>query len=360
MIGIWTNTGQGWELGSPRPFRDEATLHSLIEENPQFLPLAGAPRRAVLGSEVQLGTGYADILAFEPSGRPAVVEVKLASNPQARREIVSQVLAYAAFLQGHSVRALEQGPLRRFLQNSGHDSILEAVKALDQEGAVDDESFESSMQEFLDGGSFRLVLVLDEVPAELERVVAYLDSVTIAELTIDLIVLRVYEVNGAQVALPHRISPHIDTTVKYANPSSTRSGASKGILSDGADTFKASVETTTGAVRETFDELIVWAEGLASLPNVRLFTYQNPRVGTYTLLPRIMPDNAGLVTIYNYDQRPSMTIYRSVFERRALESIKSVERVIAPVEIGQGNTIYDITPELLDALAGAYRESAKV
>lgn len=58
MTGIWTNSGQGWELGSPQPFRDEATLHSLVEESPQFLPLAGAPRLAVLGSEVQLGTGY--------------------------------------------------------------------------------------------------------------------------------------------------------------------------------------------------------------------------------------------------------------------------------------------------------------
>ena len=29
MTGIWTNTGEGWELGSPQAFQDEATLHSL-------------------------------------------------------------------------------------------------------------------------------------------------------------------------------------------------------------------------------------------------------------------------------------------------------------------------------------------
>ncbi len=108
---------------------------------------------------------YADILAIEPSGRPAVIEVRLASNPQARSDIVSQLLAYAAFLQGHTVRTLEQGPLRRSLQNIGQGSILEAVKAQDEEGAVDDDSFETTMQDFLDRGSFRLVL--DEVPAEL-------------------------------------------------------------------------------------------------------------------------------------------------------------------------------------------------
>ncbi len=62
MTGIWTNRGEGWELGSPQAFPQEATLHSLIEKNPQLLPLAGSPRLAVLGSEIQLGTGYADIL----------------------------------------------------------------------------------------------------------------------------------------------------------------------------------------------------------------------------------------------------------------------------------------------------------
>ena len=47
MTGIWTNTGEGWELGSPQAFPDEATLHSLIEQNPQLLPLAGSPSLTV-------------------------------------------------------------------------------------------------------------------------------------------------------------------------------------------------------------------------------------------------------------------------------------------------------------------------
>ena len=207
MTGIWTNMGEGWELGSPQAFQDEATLHSLIEENPQLLPLAGSPRLTVLGSEIQLGTGYADILAVESSGRPAIIEVKLASNPEARRAIVSQVIAYAAFLHGLDVERLEQGPLRKPLVDAGYGSILDAVQAQDQEGAVDADSFSNSMQEFLDQGNFRLVLVLDEVSTELERVVAYLDAITVQALTIDLMTLKVYEVNGAQVALPQRVSP---------------------------------------------------------------------------------------------------------------------------------------------------------
>ena len=357
MTGIWTNTGEGWELGSPQAFQDEATLHSLIGKNPQLLPLAGSPRLTVLGSEIQLGTGYADILAVESSGRPTIIEVKLASNPEARRAIVSQVIAYAAFLHGFDVESFERGPLRRPLADAGYGSILDAVQAQDQEGAVDAASFSTSMQEFLDQGNFRLVLVLDEVSAELARIVAYLDAITLQALTIDLMTLKVYEVNGAQVAMPQRVSPDIGATMLPTTSSRARPAGTSGILSDGPDAFRASVEGATGEIRTMFDELIAWAERLASLPNVRLFTYSGTE--RYTLLPRIMSDSAGLVTIWNDNQQPYITAYRSAFERLAPNSIEPVERVISPVKIGQRNTIRDITPQLLDALTTAYQETCR-
>lgn len=37
------------------------------------------------GSEVRLGSGYADLLAVETGGRPVLIEVKLAYNAEARR-----------------------------------------------------------------------------------------------------------------------------------------------------------------------------------------------------------------------------------------------------------------------------------
>ncbi len=90
-----------------------------------MLPLAGSPRLFVLGREVQLGPGYADLLAVEASGRPVIVEVKLAKNPEAKRGIVAQVLSYAAFLQGSDVEALEQGPWRKALNDQDHASVLD-------------------------------------------------------------------------------------------------------------------------------------------------------------------------------------------------------------------------------------------
>ena len=259
------------------------------------------------------------------------------------------------FSKDYDVKGLEQGPLRRHLADAGYDSILDMVQAEDQEGAVDPDSFVTSLREFLDQGIFRWVLVLDEVSAELERVVAYLDAITIQGITIDLIVVKVYEVNGAQVALPQRVSPDLNRTISYAPPGAGRTVASRSIRSDGPDAFQASIADITGETRAAFDDLVQWAEQIALLPNVRLSTTTG--VERTTLLPWIMPGKVGLVTIWNDKQQPYITAFRSVFERLAPNSIELVERAIAPVKIGQGNSLWNITPQVLEALTAAYREA---
>ena len=130
-----------------------------------------------------------------------------------------------------------------------------------------------------------------------------------------------------------------------------RPAASGGRLSDGSNAFRDSIEGATEETRATFEELIDWAERLqASLPNVRLASYTGTTGTRFTLLPRIVPDDAGLVTIWNDRHRPSFSFWRSVFERRAPNSIEPVERIIAPSRIGQGSVVGDITPQLLEAL----------
>jgi hypothetical protein len=91
MTAIWQNDGAGWRLLAATGFPQEAALHQLVGGAPQLLPLAGAPRLVVLGSEVPLGSGYADLLAVEVTGRPVVIEVKLAQNAEARRAVYGAV-----------------------------------------------------------------------------------------------------------------------------------------------------------------------------------------------------------------------------------------------------------------------------
>ena len=75
-------------------------MRSLVEEAPELLPLSGTPHLVVLGREIYLGGGKADLIAVEPSGRLVVIEVKLEKNAEARRAVVAQIFTYAAFLHG--------------------------------------------------------------------------------------------------------------------------------------------------------------------------------------------------------------------------------------------------------------------
>jgi hypothetical protein len=312
-----------------------------------------------LGTEVQLGSGYADILAIESSGRPTIIEVKLGRNREARREIVAQVLSYAAPLHGFDVTSLEQVVLRSHLAKKGYETILAAVQDHDQDGVVDAATFIASVQEYLDRGDFRLVLVLDEVSDELERTVAYLQTTTSAAFTIDLIAVRLYETNGVQIAVPQQISPDPSTTLVSAPPNRAPVARPTGLKTEGTQVFRDSIAEITGADRAQFDTLLTWAEEVATLPHVKLSSRLGPKLGMacVSLVPRILPHESGLVTIWNDNQKPYITVWRSKFEALAPQSIASVEHATG-TPIGRGTQVSPVTPAILHALTAAYEEAA--
>ena len=56
---------------------------------------------------------------MEPSGRLAVIEVKLTGNAESRRAVVAQILGYAAFLRGASLEHLQDIILKSNLARRG-------------------------------------------------------------------------------------------------------------------------------------------------------------------------------------------------------------------------------------------------
>jgi hypothetical protein len=136
-----------------------------------------------------------------------VVEVKqLASNAEARRAVVAQVLTYAAYLHGLERAELERAVLGGHLRRRGYESLLAAVAGEDQERSLDADAFDQGLTESLAEGRFRVVIVLDAAPAELVRLVGYLEAVT-DKLLVDLVTVTAYDVNGARVLVPQRVEP---------------------------------------------------------------------------------------------------------------------------------------------------------
>ena len=347
LPGIWTQNDEGWQLSRPEEFPDEATLHRLIEETPEMLPLSGAPALLILGREVPLGSGSADLVGVEASGRPVVIEVKLGRSSEARRAVVAQILAYAANLHGTTREQLE-GRFGSSLRQRGHESLVDAVASV-QEGAFEADEFTDALDEHLSEGRFRLVFVFDSVPTELMTLVAYLEHVT-DKLVVDLIAVNLFDAGGMSIVLPQRVTPerHEVTVDKTRREDAHH---------EGSERFEASIGEAAPEHREDLKRLLQWARELEQRGLARLSTTEGMAGGRYVLRLQLRDDKAGLVALYN-EGGARVQFSRSVFERRAPDFIDRIES-LSGMRLGQGKWTQSFSEELLEALADAYAEAVE-
>ncbi len=348
MTAIWQKAEGGWTTLVPTGFPDEAALHGLVEDAPELLPLAGAPRLTVVGREVSIGPWYADLVAVEPDGRVAIIEVKLAKNSEARRAVVAQVLSYAAFLRGTGRETFERDLVGPYLHAKGWPSLAEAVRATTQDSSFDADALASGIDRSLALGAFRLVLVLDDAPSELVRLVGYLELIG-EHLVIDLITVTAYDVGARQILVPQRVEPGRQADMQPL----ARTAAAADAVADGGAFFEEMVKAAPADRRPLLAQLLQWARDLEHEKLVRLYSYRGKQ--QTTLLPRLQPEQVGLVSLW---QNGGMSLWRSVFERHAPAFIEQVE-AITGVPMGFGTGAGTVTPELLAILTEAYREAAK-
>lgn len=351
MPAIWTQKDGQWRPLEADPYENEAALHRLIAEAPHLLPLSGRPELLVVGTEVPLGSGRADVLAVQQDGRIVIIEVKLGRNAEARRAVVAQILSYAAWLYGYDADSFEREILGTCLADqTGHSSLAAAMEARLQRGDFDATAFRAGLDESLSQGRFRLVFVLDEAPVELAGIAGYLEAVS-DRWVIDLVTVSAYVIEGRRLLVPQRIDPE---RLEAETPQERVRAKEQGRLVTGAEDFIASIATARPEHQEGLRRLASWAQALEQEGLCRLHTFHGK--GRMVLLPRFQPDNVGLVTIWN-EAGPALQFWRSVFERRAPRALDRVAALVGPVEVRQGNTIREFSPELLQALTEAYREA---
>lgn len=186
--GLFHIDGEG-ELVSmvPTPYEYESVLQELLESHPDLL--AGgqmtpeAPRRwllmrreqAVPDREESSGRWSVDHLFVDQDAVPTLIEVKRSTDTRIRREVVGQMLDYAA----NGVRYWPMTDLRASLiktqEAMGNDPEAEVRRLLDDPGATLD-GFFSSMADNLRAGRIRMVFVADIIPDELMRITEFLNE----------------------------------------------------------------------------------------------------------------------------------------------------------------------------------------
>jgi hypothetical protein len=164
----------------------EDLLQGLLERYPDLLAGAQinpeAPRKwllvrreMALASEAGgAGRWSVDHLFLDQDAVPTIVEVKRSTDTRIRREVVGQMLDYAANAVLYWPVETLRAQFETACQLRGADPAAELAALLGP--AADEEGFWQRVKVNLQGGRVRLVFVADEIPAELRRIVEFLNQ----------------------------------------------------------------------------------------------------------------------------------------------------------------------------------------
>lgn len=170
------------------PYAAEDVLQALLESHPDLL--AGGqmtpeePRRwslirrehGVPDREAATGTRWSvDHLFVDQDAVPTLVEVKRSSDTRIRREVVGQMLDYAA----NGVRYWPVDDLRTSFESTQRGferDPEEQIAQLTQDAGVGIDEFFAKVGDNLRAGRIRMVFLADVVPDELRRITEFLNE----------------------------------------------------------------------------------------------------------------------------------------------------------------------------------------
>jgi hypothetical protein len=194
-----------------QPYDTEEVLQVLLAKYPDLLAGdqmdAEDPRRWLLISRetpipVEEGGGWQfslDHLFLDQDGVPTLVEVKRASDTRIRREVVAQMLDYAANANAYGpVKPLSVQFEERCLAD-GLDADQEIAARLGE--AIDSQDLWDRADTNLKAGKMRLVFVADSIPPELRRIVEFLNA-QMSETQVVAVEIKQYVGEGLKTLVP--------------------------------------------------------------------------------------------------------------------------------------------------------------
>ena len=141
-----------------------------------------------------------DFLFADQSGMPTFVECKRFLDTRSRREVVAQMLEYAA--NGHYYWTTEL--LRRYATESagrrGMD-LEEAVRSVTADETQSADDFLANIENNLREGQVRLVFFLEEAPHELRSIVDFLNK-QMERSEVLIVEAKQYRIDGVRVVVP--------------------------------------------------------------------------------------------------------------------------------------------------------------
>jgi hypothetical protein len=243
-------------------YDSEALLQDLLARYPHLLVGEqidpAQPRRwllitreASLASE-DGGSGRwaVDHLFLDQDAIPTLVEVKRSSDTRIRREVVGQMLDYAANAVVYWPIEILQAQFASQCQRRGVDPDQELASFLGPE--QNPMLFWQQAKTNLQAGKVRLVFVADEIPAELRRIVEFLNQ-QMDPAEVLAIEIKQYTGTGVSKLVPTVVGQTAEAQQRKAGPIGARRQW------DEPSFFQALQSTRTAPEGEVARQLLDWA-----------------------------------------------------------------------------------------------------
>jgi hypothetical protein len=173
---------------------DEAFVRDLIHRSPRILPISEIEpifdQARSICIELPNPAGFADNLLVTPEGGIVLVECKLQRNLQARREVIAQIMDYAAQLQSWTFEELDAAVRRAELPDGGKPRGL--VECFDDHDDFDSIAFMDAVTRNLRRGRMLLLVVGDGIREGLESLAGIIQRHPGFHAALGLIELKIF------------------------------------------------------------------------------------------------------------------------------------------------------------------------
>jgi hypothetical protein len=184
----------------------EEWLQKTLFAHPECLPLEDllhpdTAKVIPVCMELPTPAGPADILYLTPSGKIVLVETKLFRNPEARRQVIAQIIDYAKELSLWTYEDLAKAVAQATKKPTSF--VFETIRA--RAGDVDEARFIDGVNRSLAAADMLLLIAGDGIRSGLESLVSFFDRHAMLRYSMALVEVGVFMVSDQQLLIQPRV-----------------------------------------------------------------------------------------------------------------------------------------------------------
>lgn len=186
---------------------NDAWLRDLVFDHPSSIPIdeidpSFGPLIPVCRELFLRGAGPVDAFFINRLGMPTIVECKLWRNPEARREVVGQILDYARVLRRWTYNDLQRESASA-LKIQGFD-LADHVRRMDDPD-LDEAVFVDNVTRNLASGRYLLLVLGDGIREGVEAIAEYIQGTTGLHFTFGLVDTKIFDAGEGRLVIQPRI-----------------------------------------------------------------------------------------------------------------------------------------------------------